>query len=370
MLENSTFSADESLRLFLSAPSEAESAKFLEVLIEKCVLPTTEKILRAKFGGAKNDAVFSAQDYEDLRGECGVKIVGVLRARKLAPDDLPPIKDFSAYCAAIIYNVWNGFVREKSPNRENLKNKIRCSLDKDARFASDGDEGGAKFYRLRGRNLKLTAMSVGHLTAIIKQENELFAPTDLPDLLAVIFERADGGLKLETLVKVVADLWQVRDFPAVSLDDFHESNAPPTIRRENYEMRCKLEYLWREIRALPVLQRVALLYNLRDEHGGEMILSFFNTKIAALDELAGAMNLNKTQFVKLLPQLPFEDRKIAAAMSLSIKQIGNLRKTARDNLRRRLDGKAKRTMKTDAPEIYSFIGDDEDGAAIANEFLN
>ena len=368
MSENELFSADESLRLFLLAPSEAESAKFLDLLIEKCVLPTTEKILRAKFGGAKNDAVFSAQDYEDLRGECGVKIVGVLRARKLAPDDLPPIKDFSAYCAAIVYNVWNGFVREKSPNRENLKNKIRCALDKDSRFFVEAD--GANLHRRREQKFVSAAVSVERLTTLVKAENEFFAPVNLPDLLALVFEKADGGLKIETLVKVVAEVWQVRDFPAVSLDDFHERAAPQIVRREDYEMRCKLEYLWREIRGLPVLQRVALLYNLRDERGGEMLYSFFNTKIAALDELAEAMNLNKAQFVRLLPQLPFDDKKIAAAMNLTVKQIGNLRKTARDNLRRRLDGKAKRKSAADATQIYTFIGDDEDGAALTNEFLN
>jgi hypothetical protein len=368
MSENSTFSANESLRLFLLAPSEAESAKLLEALIEKCVLPTIEKILRAKFGDAKRE-VFSEQDYEDLCGECGLKIVGVLRSRKIAPEDFLPIKDFSAYCAAIVYNVWNGFVREKTPNRENLKNKIRYALDKDYRFVkADGDSGN--LYCLKDHNIKPSAMSVERLTAIVKAENEFFAPVNLPELLAAIFEKAGGSLKIEMLVKVIADLWQVRDFPAVSLDDFYESDAPLTVRREDYEMRCKLEYLWKEIRALPVLQRVALLYNLRDERGGEMVLSFFNTRIAALDELAGAMNLTKAQFVKLLPQLPFEDKKIAAAMNLNVKQIGNLRKTARDNLRRRLDGKTRRAMKTEETEIYSFIGDDEDGAAMANEFLN
>ncbi|MCY7345407.1 MAG: hypothetical protein LH614_04230 [Pyrinomonadaceae bacterium] len=368
MSENSLFSADELLRLFLNAPSEAECAKFLDALIEKCVLPMIEKILRAKFGDAKNDAVFSEQDYEDLRGECGVKIVGVLRSRKNAAGDFPPIKDFSAYCAAIVYNVWNGFVREKSPNRENLKNRIRYALDKDLRFVVQAD--GVSLYQWREPNSVPSAMSVEHLTALVKEENGFFAPADLPDLLAVIFERANGSLTIETLVKIVADVWQVRDFPAVSLDDFHERAAPLFVWRADLEMRYKLEYLWREIRSLPVLQRVALLYNLRDERGGEMLWSFFNARLAALDELAEAMNLTRTQFVKLLPQLPLDDKKIAAAMNLTVKRIGDLRKTARDNLHRRLDGKAQRKSAAETAEIFTFIGDDEDDAAMTGEFLN
>ena len=355
------------MRLFLNAPSEAECAKFLDLLIVKFVLPTIEKILRAKFGDVKNN-VFSGQDYEDLRGECGVKIVGVLRTRRNAPRDFSPIKDFSAYCAVIIYNVWNGFVREKSPNRENLKNKIRYALDKDGRFEMESD--GGNLYRLRNLNSALSAIAVEHLTTLVKEQNEFFAPTELPELLALIFEKADGGLKIEMLVKVVADLWQVSDFPTISLDDFHESDAPKAARCEDYEMRCKLKHLWDEIRGLPVLQRVALLYNLRDERGGEMLFSFFNTKIAALDELAEAMNLPKTQLVKTLPLLPFSDRKIAEAMNLTVKRIGDLRKTARDNLRRRLDGKARRKSAAETVENYTFIGDEDDGTATANEFLN
>lgn len=370
MSENAKSSPDEWLRLYLNAPTEAESAKFFDLLIENWVLPTIEKILSAKFGGRESDARFSRRDYEDLRGECCVKIVGVLRARKIAADALPPIKDFSAYCSTIIYNVWNAFVRERSPNRENLKNKIRYSLDKDSRFSTETDVEKGIFYRLREQNLPPSVLSVEQLTAIVKEECELFAQTSLSDLLAVIFEKANGSLKIGQLVIIVAELWLVRDLPTVSLDDFQTRTAQKIVQHEDLEMRYTLEYVWQEIRALPVFQRVALLYNLRDERGGEMLFSFFNARIAALDELAEAMNLDKTQFVKLLPQLPFDDKRIATAMNLTVKQIGNLRKVARDNLRRRLDGKAKRNRAAEITEIFNFTGEDESGTAITSEFLN
>lgn len=370
MAENQTFSADELLRLFLDAPSEAESAKFSGLLIENYALPLIEKILAAKFGDAGKDSMFSAQDYEDLRGDCCLKIVAVLHARKIPANAARPIKDFAAYCAAIVYNDWNAFVREHSPQRENLKNKIRYALDKDGRFTFADDGDGKVFYRLPERNPPSPGISVERLTALVKVENKFFAAADLPDLLALIFEKASGSLKIEQIVKVVADLWQVRDFPAISLDYWHERNAPPLVRRENYEVRCRLEYVWREIRALPILQRNALLYNLRDERGGEMLLMFFNARIAALAELAEALNLTAVQFAELLPHLPFDDRKIAAVMNLSVKQIGNLRKTARDNLRRRLDGKAQRKSAARAAEIFNFIADDLNDAATAGEFLN
>ncbi len=370
MSENSTFSPNEWLRLYLDAPSAAESAKFFDLLIENCVLPTIEKILSAKFGGGESDGRFSRRDYEDLRGECCLKIVGALRARKIAADALPPIKDFSAYCSTIIYNVWNAFVRERSPNRENLKNKIRYALDTDYRFAAEADNENGNFYRLREQNLPPSAMSVEQLTAIVKEECKLFAQANLPDMLAVIFEKANGSLKIGQLIEIVAELWLVRDLPTVSLDDFQTRTARKIVRHEDLEMRLTLEYVWNEIRALPVFQRVALLYNLRDERGGEMLFSFFNTRIATLAELAEAMNLDKTQFVKLLPQLPFDDKRIAAAMNLTVKQIGNLRKVARDNLHRRLNGKAKRNRAAEETEIFNFTREDEIDAAIPGEFLN
>ena len=206
MLDSDQLSPDELLRLYLNAPTEAESAKFFDLLIEKCVLPTIEKILSAKFGGKESDARFSRRDYEDLRGECCVKIVGVLRSRKIAADTLPPINDFTAYCSTIIYNVWNGFVRERSPNRENLKNKIRYSLDKDYRFAVATDIGNENVYQLREQNLQPSVMSVEQLTTIVKEECKLFAQTNLPDLLAVIFEKAKGSLKIGQLLIIVTRL--------------------------------------------------------------------------------------------------------------------------------------------------------------------
>jgi hypothetical protein len=318
MSENSTLSADELLRLFLNEQSETESAKILELLVEKYALPMVETILRAKFSAAKKEANFSEQDYEDLRGECFLRIVSVMRARKTALETIPPIKDLAAYNAAVIYNVWNAFVREQSPNRENLKNKIRYSLDKDIRFIVEADDENGKFYRLQDQNSKSSAISVEILTSLVKDKNGFFAPADLPDLLHLIFEKADGSLKLEDLVKIVADLWQVRDMPAVSLDDLYRRASPEIIRKDNFEMQGKLEYVWGEIRALPILQRVALLYNLRDENGGEMLYTFFNTGLAALDELAEAMNLTKAQFALLLPLLPFDDKQIAAVMNLTV----------------------------------------------------
>lgn len=369
MSEESTTSADELLRLFLNAPSEERSAKFLDLLMENYALPTIKKVLWTKFGGLQNDSRFFQQNYEDLLGESCLKIVGVLRQRKITTD-IAPIRDFPAYCAVIGYNVWNSFVREQSPERESLKNRILYSLDKDGRFVKETDAGGEKFYYLQTHKSSVSLISIDEIIALIKKGFDAYAQAALPDLLAAIFDKADGGLTFEELLKIVADLWQVRDFPNLSLDDFTEDFPSSDFQKDAFEMRYKLEYIWQEIRALPVLQRTALLYNLRDERGGEMLLSFFNTRLAALVELAAAMNLTKAEFIKLLPHLPFDDKKIAGAMNLSVKQIGNLRKSARDSLRRRLEGKAKRKSKSEKAENYIFIVDDNDALMAKSEFIN
>ncbi|MDQ3179972.1 MAG: hypothetical protein M3Q33_05565 [Acidobacteriota bacterium] len=43
--------------------------------------------------------------------------------RRRVADALSSKKDFPTFCSTIIYNVWNAFIRERSPNWENLKNK-------------------------------------------------------------------------------------------------------------------------------------------------------------------------------------------------------------------------------------------------------
>lgn len=342
MSETPKLSADELLRLYLAAESAAECAKFLDLLIENHALSVIEKSLRTKFHSSKNNGFYlSEPDFEDLCGESCLKLVEKLVAMR-NDADAKPILDFKAYAAVVAYNVWNEFLNIGAPNRKSLKNKIRYALGKSVEFET-WRENNEIYGGLISHKRHIKQISPENLTIRVEKEFADFRNAALPDLLFEILGKANSALKLNELTAIVARLWAIEDVRDVSLDGFRENNfSAKSLRQSDFEMRFELEQIWQEIRALPVNQRVALLYNLRDERGREMLFMFFNAKIASLREISEAMNLNLEDCAKVFPFLPLEDKAIAEKMNLTAKQVSNLRKVARENLRRRLDGKPKR----------------------------
>lgn len=346
MSEISQLSADELMRQYISVPRREGFAHFLDLLIENHAMPVIEKSLRAKFYEAgRNGFTLAEQDFEDLCNESCLKLVEKLTALRSDPN-ANEIKDFRAYAAVVAFNSWNEFVNHGTPQRKSLKNKIRYALGKNDGFEiwAENDEifGGLVTNKRRTFNV-----SIDELVLRITDECENFRKSNLPDLLFEIFGKAKSGIRLNELVTIVSKLWAVEDLPDVSLDGFVENLFYANGNRRNeFEMRFELEKIWSEIKVLPENQRIALLYNLRDETGGEMLFMFFNTNIATLRDLSVAMNLSPEECAKILPELPLDDKTIGERMNLTAKQVANLRKVARENLQRRIAGKPKRQSRT------------------------
>ena len=366
MPEIPKFSPDELLRLYLTAESAAECASALDLLVEKYAIPVIERVLQAKFGAAaKNGFRLSAADFEDLRGDSCLKLIEKLNAlRNLSGAN--GIFDFESYTAAVAVNVWNGFLNGFSPNRQSLKNKIRYALGKNRQFETWRD-GGVNYCGLIIFEQCLGQVSVDELIARTTDECADFRKMDLPELLGEVLQKANSAVSLNEIVSVVARLWAIEDLPDLSLEGFREeTSTAKNVRQNDFEMRFELARIWAEICELPVRQRTALLYNLRDSQGREMLLMFFNARIASLKQIADAMNLTVEECVEILPRLPFDDRTIAEKMNLTEKQVGNLRKAARDNLRRRLAGKPKRR----APDKQNEAINDEDFDGVLSDVLS
>ena len=340
MLDSDQLSPEELLRLYTNAPTEAECARYLAILLETYALPVMDEILRGKLKSARNlGLLISPDDFEDLGGDCAESAVKWLQKFKAEAKE---IKDFRSYAAVIAYNVWNNFSRRRAPNRERLKNEIRYTLGKFRQFQKWRKDDQI-FFGLTKYGEKAAAATAESLIGAVKRKFPVYPRADLTDLLTQIFEQAKAALPFADLIHIVVALWQVKDLPANSFPAETENNFSDLDNHyENFEMHADLVQLWQEIRELPENQRIALLYNLRDAKEREMLFQFFNLQIASLAEIAAAMNLSRAEFAAILPLLPLSDREIAAKINLTEKQVGNLRKVARENLERRIAGKPKR----------------------------
>ena len=104
------------------------------------------------------------------------------------------------------------------------------------------------------------------------------------------------------------------------------------------EKRLFLQRLWEEIQLLPINQRRALLLTLRGAGGRGCIALFPATGTASLRQLAAALEMDAEALAALWNELPLDDSRLAETLRATRQQVVNMRKSARERLRRRLKG--------------------------------
>jgi DNA-directed RNA polymerase specialized sigma24 family protein len=107
------------------------------------------------------------------------------------------------------------------------------------------------------------------------------------------------------------------------------TNFTAALEKHNY-----LQYIWKEIRLLPVPQRTAILLNLKDAHGTNLIALFPMAGIATFSEIAAVLTLTPARLAEIWVQLPLNDEVIAWRLSVTRQQVINLRKAGRRRLTR------------------------------------
>jgi DNA-directed RNA polymerase specialized sigma24 family protein len=313
-------------------------------LIQEHADPIIEKIVRRKLGVSLNRAqeTQSNQDAQELASGIRTTLIGDLRALQTAPD-VRSIISFRDYVAIKTYSACADHFRQKNPRRARLKDSLRHQLKENPRFALWKADDGHWYASFQGRNLTGATGGGSGSAPTVDAVRELFPRRpiyDLPPavLLNAIFKLAERPIRFELLIALVAELWSIADTPAGSVDDL-ELGPTDTVPGVDIrlEQRLFLERLWSEVCELPVLQRAALLLNLRDVQFGSVIFFLPHLGIASRRRIAEALELPEAEFRSLWNDLPLDDTTIAARMGVTRQQVINLRKTARERLRRRLE---------------------------------
>src|SRR5262249_10299037 len=97
----------------------------------------------------------------------------------------------------------------------------------------------------------------------------------------------------------------------------------------------RLRALWDEIRRLPLRQRIALLFNLRDDKGRGAIGLFPLLNVASIQMIAETLEMPVEELARLWNRLTLEDALIAERLGATRQQVINLRKAARQRLAKR-----------------------------------
>jgi hypothetical protein len=342
--------SDPLLSPFLQACDPAVAESLLAELIEQHADPVIARILKNKLRVSLNGSQGNQQNQDalEIASDLRATLIADLRAIQQHPLQ-KSIKSFPDYVAIKTYSACADYFREKNPRRWRLKNLLRYQLKQNQRFAlwkaqnntwyagltewngTTGSENAIPENAIPTSNSILEKFSGKHTEAI-----------EPAQMLTAIFEQAGHPLEFERIVTLAAEVWNVTELPVESIDDptrepeTRSINAPPGTDIL-LEQRLYLEKLWREVGQLPVLQRVALLLNLRDAQGGSAIFFIPHLDIASQKQIAEMIELSDNEFSKLWNDLPLDDSRIAEMFSLTRQQVINLRKTARERLARRME---------------------------------
>lgn len=334
---------DPSLLPFLDARNAPEEAAALARLNAEQIEPTIRRGLGYKLGLYHPKS--ERPEFEELYNDIQLRLLKRLRALKQDPAG-NQIVNLRGYVATVTRNTCDEYLRQRYPLRRSLKDKIRRHLLNHADFAlwQDTEQNWlAGLSNWQELDHKLNKEEPRELQERLKTELQWVdvQRLDLDDLLTTIFHVARGPIELDELTELIAGLWRVEDHPAESLDAVTNAGLdeqpgadinPATI----IERRQSLQMLWREICQLPRRQRVALLLNLRNPNGINVITLLPATGVATFEEIAQTLEIPAHEFEQLWAQLPLDDLYLAGYLGATRQQVINLRKTARERLLKRM----------------------------------
>ena len=160
-------------------------------------------------------------------------------------------------------------------------------------------------------------------------------PDDPAPLLDAVLRAAGGPVPFDRLVGTIGSLVAPTGRDATpAVDALADRDAVPADRQ--LEHREFAEALWREVRLLPVRQRVALLLSLRDAHGSGVLWVLPLTGVAAVRDIARTLEMPEQELAELWNRLPLDDVAIGERLGCARQQVINLRWSARKRLSNRL----------------------------------
>jgi len=290
------------------------------------------------------------EDFDDVYADTLLRLIDRLHSLRKSREELP-IRNFASYLAAIARNSCEEFLRRKHPQRHLLKKRLRYVLTHSPGLGlwreADGEWiCGHESWRPSDEPFSVSVSGARIVTGI-SDRSEVGGldgrgePTgqgdnanELRRTALTIFAKANRPISLNALVGLVGE--------ALGINDGHHFLASETVIADprvdaasELVLNSRVSFLWDEICRLPLRQRIALLFNLRDAGGRSAIGLFPLLQVASMERIACALEMPIEQLAELWNRLPMEDAVIAKHLGITRQQVINLRKSARQRLANR-----------------------------------
>jgi len=349
MVRKQSAEIDPLLKPLLAPTHDEEVDQYLSQLIAVHAGPVIKRIVRHKLHLNSHRGIEQA-DADDIHQEVVVQLLEALQRLRQQPA-AHPIGDLRGLTAVIAHRACSRWMRRRFPERHALKNRLSYLLTHHRDFAlwqGGNKRSMAGFAMWQGQKEAATEEQLKQLSddetllariRLLKSAKQ----ADWSGALTVIFNRLGAPIEIDRLVGILAGLLQVEDRPVESIDHIQgaaelEVSTGRSDAARQIERRIFLQRLWEEVRQLPLNQRTALLLNLRDQEGRGCLALFPALGIATFRQMAETLELGAEKLAELCHGLPLDDAKIAELLQLTQRQIINARKSARQQLTKRLKG--------------------------------
>jgi hypothetical protein len=297
-------------------------------LLEKIVFdeahPLVRRIVAWRLGPAAPQ-----QDREDVCGDVLLELLSKVDAMRRGEGE--PIANLLAYTAVTAHHGCDHYLRRRFPRRHRLRTRLRYLFETSPDYAMWEADAGETCCGLKSWNGREPRTD---LVPGWQRQVPLRAGANEVRAVGAILTHLEAPVRLDDMVDAVALLLNVRD-EAGSAEDVAVAADDPSTR---IDQRRYIERLWTEVAQLPRPQRVALLMNLRDNHGECALATLPALGIASMRRIAEIIEMPAEELASLWRDLPLSDLDIAARLGISRQQVINLRKAARQRLVRRMTG--------------------------------
>ncbi len=330
---------DAALLSFLSAESDAEVEDCLNRLFEEIVISQIRKVLTSYL-------TLSLEEKDEIQSDAQTRVLGKLRTLRIGiHSEKPmakPIRNFQAYISTVTFNCRKDFILRKQPEWRQNHNRLRRLRDENSDLIFFTDDNGTQFVRLKSQSKKHSEIEFNEIISRVRKKfpNHLFLKTQ--EVVPSILEIADGALTKNELLKAILEITEAANFEEIEIPEemteYLKNNDFIAKRQKGY-----LRRIWEEIKTFPTNQRKVLLLSLKESRRTEAITLLLKKRIATIKEIADALEVSLDEFSEIFAQLPMTSQEIADFLDIKDEgktskeqKVDNLRRIARDLLRRRL----------------------------------
>lgn len=324
---------------FLSAKTEIDAENFLNRLFEETIIPQIRKVLASYI-------TLSSDEKDEIQSDAQTRILAKLW--KLRAENAPtkPIRDFSAYISTITFNSRKDFILRKQPEWRRIDYRLRrLKEEKDCVWHFFSDADGNEFVGLKKGEKQHSEIELEEIISLIceKYPNHLFLKTQ--ELVPSILEIARGAMTKNEMIKASLEITESANFEEIELPE--EMSEFLSHSEDEYLLSQRqtgfLHRIWDEIKTFPPNQRKVLLLSLKESRRTEAVSLLLKKRIATIKEIADALEISLEGFSDIFAKLPMTSQEIAEFLDIKDSEktskeqkIDNLRRIARDLLRRRL----------------------------------